>query len=348
MQKRYFHADGPLLPRGRTWKARRFDCALIMNRTGSRLVLEARFLPEPWFRVVLGQTSQPGTAAELCSSRTKALTCAVVLRCLLAISMALGCQADAQTGDTFTISQTYLGSDGHPRFEFSGRNDSYYILYRGSNPQQVAVPTKVQLGSNGPLAIADATMLAAHEPSFFRVRQVVRTEPLDLDGDGMDDVKELLLGYAPLLKDTDSDGLWDGLEDADRDGVNNLDEIRLALNPLAADTDADGWYDEAEITAGSNPASAASRPSVAAYAVPPTAVLRPSVVLPAGATLGAVAASPPVTVLRPAILLPEASAFAAVMAEPEVIVLRSTVELPAGSGLGAVLAQPPITINTVP
>ncbi|MTI88615.1 MAG: OmpA family protein [Balneolaceae bacterium] len=61
-------------------------------------------------------------------------------------------------------------------------------------------------------------------------------EPVDTDGDGLTDAKEMELGTDPQLADTDGDGLTDG------DEVNEYD-----TDPLKADTDGDGLSDGDEV-----------------------------------------------------------------------------------------------------
>lgn len=65
----------------------------------------------------------------------------------------------------------------------------------------------------------------------------------DIDGDGLSNAQEAILGTNPQNPDTDGDGLTDGAE------VNTY-----GTNPLLADTDGDGLTDGAEIlTYGTNP-----------------------------------------------------------------------------------------------
>ncbi len=66
---------------------------------------------------------------------------------------------------------------------------------------------------------------------------------LDLDGDGIPNYQEIILGTTMLLSDTDGDGLTD------------LDELSLGTDPLAQDTDNDGIVDGIEITYGTDPLS---------------------------------------------------------------------------------------------
>lgn len=71
------------------------------------------------------------------------------------------------------------------------------------------------------------------------------TNPLvrDSDADGLDDGLELSIGTSPSRPDTDGDGLSDG------------EEIGLCTSPLSADTDGDGLKDGWEVGHGLNPLS---------------------------------------------------------------------------------------------
>lgn len=71
------------------------------------------------------------------------------------------------------------------------------------------------------------------------------TNPLvrDSDTDGLDDGLELSIGTSPSRPDTDGDGLSDG------------EEIGLCTSPLSADTDGDGLKDGWEVGHGLNPLS---------------------------------------------------------------------------------------------
>jgi hypothetical protein len=59
-------------------------------------------------------------------------------------------------------------------------------------------------------------------------------------------MNEFLAGTSPRLKDTDRDGIKDGLEDRDRDGLVNLGEVAAKTNIRVKDTDKDGVFDALE------------------------------------------------------------------------------------------------------
>ncbi len=74
------------------------------------------------------------------------------------------------------------------------------------------------------------------------MEKALKTDPEspDSDSDGIfDGVEALMLGTDPLRRDTDGDGLIDGLEDRGHDGNVDLGDT----NPLKKDTDSDGLCD---------------------------------------------------------------------------------------------------------
>ena len=72
--------------------------------------------------------------------------------------------------------------------------------------------------------------------------QVLFGEPIDKDGDGLDDTREAEIGTDPNNWDTDKDGLSDG------------DEVIIwKTNPLNPDSDGDGYLDGAEVKNGYSP-----------------------------------------------------------------------------------------------
>ena len=77
----------------------------------------------------------------------------------------------------------------------------------------------------------------------------------DTDGDGLTDYEEIYLTWTdPLLTDTDGDGINDAEEDLDGDGLTNKNEIMLGTDPASADTDGDNLTDYEELYIyGTNP-----------------------------------------------------------------------------------------------
>lgn len=73
-------------------------------------------------------------------------------------------------------------------------------------------------------------------------QQILFGQPVDTDGDGLDDITEKKIGTNPNNWDTDGDGLSDG------------DEVLIwRTDPLKADTDGDGFSDGQEVKNGYNP-----------------------------------------------------------------------------------------------
>ncbi|MCP4419344.1 MAG: protein kinase [Chloroflexi bacterium] len=107
----------------------------------------------------------------------------------------------------------------------------------------------------------------------------------DQDNDGLTGAEEIKIGSDPFNKDSDGDGLLDGIElnsygtnpllpDSDDDGLNDFDELEQYLtNPTLSDTDLDGTADGEEVANGSDPLrfQAANNRSFSSTA--PTAVL---------------------------------------------------------------------------
>lgn len=102
---------------------------------------------------------------------------------------------------------------------------------------QTTAPTPVAAGS---LAVATNTWLTA-----------------DTDADGLTNWREYLLGTDPLNRDTNGNGVADGIEasngssdagnpDTDGDGVANWVEIARGTDPFLADSDGDGVNDGAD------------------------------------------------------------------------------------------------------
>ncbi len=93
-----------------------------------------------------------------------------------------------------------------------------------------------------PAPDSDALYVAdTYNNRVLRLRVLV-----DSDGDGIDDVWEIMHGLNPLDPS-------DAALDPDGDGVTNIGEYRLGTDPHNLDTNGNGLYDGAELMAGSDP-----------------------------------------------------------------------------------------------
>ena len=82
----------------------------------------------------------------------------------------------------------------------------------------------------------------------------------DSDGDGLWDRFEERWGVTdPHMRDTDRDGIKDGLEDEDGDRLSALGEQRFKTDPTDPDTDGDGVRDGAEDHNGNGTSNAAEQ-----------------------------------------------------------------------------------------
>ena len=110
----------------------------------------------------------------------------------------------------------------------------------------------------------DCRVTVVPPPGIVSVFDFHVENPVDTDGDSLNDAEEMLYGTDPELVDTDEDGLDDHDEvvrgtnpidsDSDADGLSDGEEVALGTNPLVVDTDGDGLGDglEAEVY-GSDP-----------------------------------------------------------------------------------------------
>jgi hypothetical protein len=136
--------------------------------------------------------------------------------------------------------------------------------------------------------------LPASWAHFYKLS--VNDARLDTDRDRLSNLRENRLRTNPRRKDSDRDGLNDGLEvlkyktsprrrDTDRDGLRDAQEIfRYKTNPRKKDTDGDGYGDAVEVKAGSNPRSKKSVPPSAAATVAPSSAATGAASAPAGPT----------------------------------------------------------------
>jgi hypothetical protein len=210
---------------------------------------------------------------------------------------------------------------------------------RGTNSllPQVAVFADVNrdgvINSNDIPALADAIL-----------GRTTLLPALDTDGDGIPDVLEPLMGLDPTKIDSFGDGIADGDRDTDMDGLSNARELALGTDPLRADTDGDGWSDEAELTAGSSPLDANSRPYMMVVSSPSVAFLLPANQGAGGLTNNTVVASPPVALVLPADQGAQGLALNTTVALPPVALMLPWDIGAGGLALNTTVALPPVSL----
>lgn len=95
----------------------------------------------------------------------------------------------ALVADDLRILQLTREADGLVRVSHNSTPDFYYILRRGAQVEQIQFPADAALGLSGTGLLRDAAVPGG--AAFYRVQRVPVAEPLDMDGDGIDDVYEL-------------------------------------------------------------------------------------------------------------------------------------------------------------
>ncbi|HXG46298.1 MAG TPA: VCBS repeat-containing protein, partial [Methylomirabilota bacterium] len=119
---------------------------------------------------------------------------------------------------------------GAGHIAYHSRSNFYFLLYRGTNTDTAGAPIAIKLGQNGPDEMIDPNPPANAGPDSYIVENRPLTQPLDVDGDGIDDVFELL---RPAILDPVDPS--DALADADGDGRTNLREYLDGTDPAVAD-----------------------------------------------------------------------------------------------------------------
>lgn len=135
----------------------------------------------------------------------------------------------AQSAD-WAVTEVLVPADGRVSVQFPSQADSYYILYRGDRVTDIRQPTQLQLGAAAAGVLVDLSGTAGREAQFYRVDQVLRSAPRDVDGDGLDDVYELT--QTGRLDPLDA---RDAATDPDGDGRTILEEFQDGTDPFVAE-----------------------------------------------------------------------------------------------------------------
>ena len=125
----------------------------------------------------------------------------------------------------FRITEVTVDSQGNPVVRVEADTNFYYILYRGDVVTNVFLPTNAALGQVNESVLLDPQNANTNANAFYRVRRVPISAPLDMDGDGIDDVYELR--HAGFLNPLDG---ADAAKDFDGDGYSNLTEYLVGTD----------------------------------------------------------------------------------------------------------------------
>jgi Lamin Tail Domain len=89
----------------------------------------------------------------------------------------------------FQITSVDFSPTGLFRVQHQADTNSYYVLYRGSTATNINTPVSLALGVGTSGQLSDTNLMGT--AAFYRVQEVLQTQSLDLDGDGIADVYEL-------------------------------------------------------------------------------------------------------------------------------------------------------------
>ena len=135
----------------------------------------------------------------------------------------------AASAPALTVDSVGIGLAGRREFSFVSDTNSYYILYRGAVVTNIDTPVVMRLGIGSTTPLRDVSPQT--NAGFYRVLAVPQSQPLDIDGDGIDDVFELQ--HPGCLDPFDP---TDASVDCDGDGRSNLQEYYEGTDPGVVDT----------------------------------------------------------------------------------------------------------------
>ncbi|GEM_PF-1179106 len=142
----------------------------------------------------------------------------------------------------FMISEIAVEPNGMVRIRVLSATNSYVVLYRGSEPDEITNAIGASLSLESVIDFIDPGLITESAARFYVARNIPLIAPLDHDGDGIDDLTELA---HPAVLDPFNPSDADG--DADNDGLTNRTEINAGTNPASEDSDEDGIDDKYEL-----------------------------------------------------------------------------------------------------
>lgn len=90
--------------------------------------------------------------------------------------------------DGLAFTNLFVDPTATLHLQYLASTNDYYMLYSGPVVTNVTTPIAMALGVDGP---AEFLLTNIVDTAFFRLREVPLAQPLDLDRDGFDDVREL-------------------------------------------------------------------------------------------------------------------------------------------------------------
>ena len=129
-------------------------------------------------------------------------------------------------GDLPEIDALSIDTQGNGVVSFYSHTNFYYRLYRGADADTTSLPIAMKLGIGGSDFLIDPAPLPGATPEDYTLENQPIGQPLDLDGDGIDDVYELL--HPAILDPLEA---ADALLDPDGDGRSNLREYLDGTDP---------------------------------------------------------------------------------------------------------------------
>ena len=124
-----------------------------------------------------------------------------------------------------------VNDQGLAQATYESEVNFYYVLVRGDQVMDVSTPKAMDLGENsGVGTLIDPEPVDMRQAAFYVIRKIPLSDPLDLDGDGIDDRYELL-----RRPDFDPLNFADAVFDFDLDGIRNLEEFRAGSDPFVVE-----------------------------------------------------------------------------------------------------------------